>query len=106
MKHDWNADELTEHWALLPGEKRLLAHKSGATRLGFAVWLKFFQHEGRFPQQRQDVPGVVIEYVAGQIDVAPGKWPSRGNRTKKNNAKAGRSRNSALRRSHGTLNSG
>ncbi len=49
MKHDWNADELLEHWTLLPGEKRLLANKSGATRLGFAALLKFFQHEGRFP---------------------------------------------------------
>jgi hypothetical protein len=24
MKRDWNADELAEHWALLPGEKRWL----------------------------------------------------------------------------------
>jgi hypothetical protein len=74
MKHDWNADELLEHWTLLPGEKRLLANKSGVTRLGFAVLLKFFQHEGRFPRQRQDVPGVVVEYIASQIDVAPPQW--------------------------------
>ena len=36
MKHDWNADELLEHWTLLSDEKRLLANKSGATRLGLA----------------------------------------------------------------------
>ena len=64
MNRDWNADELAEHWTLLPDEKRLLANKSGPTRLGFAVLLKFFQHEGRFPRQRQDVPGVAIERVA------------------------------------------
>ena len=49
MKRDWNADELVEHWTLLPGEKQWLANKTGPTRLGFAVLLKFFQHEGRFP---------------------------------------------------------
>jgi hypothetical protein len=74
VNQDWNADELAEHWTLLPGEKRLLANKSGATRLGFAVLLKFFQQVGRFPQQPQDVPGVVIEYVARQVDVASGEW--------------------------------
>src|SRR4051794_18101561 len=74
MKHDWNADELLEHWTLLPGEKRLLANKSGPTRLGFAVLLKFFQHEGRFPRQGHDVPDVAVEYVARQTDVSPGEW--------------------------------
>ena len=74
MKHDWNADELLEHWTLLPGEKRLLANKSGATRLGFAVLLKFFQHEGRFPGQRQDVPGTVVGYIARQLDIVPLEW--------------------------------
>ena len=69
MKRDWTADELIEHWTLLPGEKRLLANKSGATRLGFAVLLKFFQHEGRFPPQGQDVPGTVVEYIARQLDI-------------------------------------
>src|ERR1700756_1241699 len=74
MKHDWNADELLEHWTLLPGENRLLANKSGATRLGFAILLKFFQHAGRFPRQCQDVPGVVVGYIASQINVAPPEW--------------------------------
>ena len=74
MKRDWNADELAEHWTLLPGEKPLLANKSGPTRLGFAVLLKFFQHEGRFPRQRQEVPDIAVEYLARQVDVAAGEW--------------------------------
>ena len=74
VNRDWNADELAEHWTLLPGEKPLLANKTGPTRLGFAVLLKFFQHEGRFPRHRQEVPGVAVEYLARQIDVAPGEW--------------------------------
>jgi TnpA family transposase len=74
MKRDWSALELAEHWALLSGERPLLANKTGATRLGFAILLKFFQYEGHFPRQRQDVPTIVVEYVACQVDVAPEEW--------------------------------
>jgi TnpA family transposase len=74
VKRDWDADELAEHWTLPPGERPLLANKTGPTRLGFAVLLKFFQREGRFPRERLDVPDVVVEYVARQVDVTPGEW--------------------------------
>jgi hypothetical protein len=70
MKRDWEADELAEHWTLLPGERDLLANKSGATRLGFAVLLKFFQCEARFPQSRQEVPLAVVAFVARQVGVS------------------------------------
>jgi uncharacterized protein DUF4158 len=61
---------LAEHWTLLPGERDLLANKSGATRLGFAVLLKFFQYEARFPQSRQEVPWAVVAFVARQVGVS------------------------------------
>ena len=35
MKRQWTHDELTEHWTLLPDELKLLAHKTGAKRLGY-----------------------------------------------------------------------
>jgi len=38
MKRQWTHDELTEHWTLLPDELKLLANKTGATRLGFVMW--------------------------------------------------------------------
>jgi hypothetical protein len=60
---------LAEHWILLPGERDLLANKSGATRLGFAVLLKFFQCEARFSQSRQEVPLAVVAFVARQVGV-------------------------------------
>jgi len=41
VKRDWTADELIELWTLLPSEKQWLANKTGPTRLGFAVLLKF-----------------------------------------------------------------
>jgi hypothetical protein len=42
MKQHWGTDELVEHWTLSPRETELLMNKTGATRLGFAVLLKFF----------------------------------------------------------------
>ncbi len=75
MKRDWTADELIEHWTLLPGEKQWLANKTGPTRLDFAVLLKFFQHEGRFPQQPQEIPDIVVAFLARQVGVDPSEWP-------------------------------
>lgn len=74
MKREWNADELAEHWSLRPAEKDLLGNKNGATRLGFAVLLKFFQHEGRFPKHRQEAPLTVVKYVARYVGVPPATW--------------------------------
>jgi TnpA family transposase len=70
MKRDWSADDLAEHWTLLPSERELLANKTGATRLGFAVLLKFFQVEARFPRQLQEIPVAAIECIAQQAGVS------------------------------------
>jgi TnpA family transposase len=75
MKRAWETEELIEHWTLLPPELELLANKSGATRLGFALLLKFFQQEARFPTHPQEIPDVVIAYVAKQVDVAASTYP-------------------------------
>jgi len=64
MKRQWTRDELADHWTLAAKELELLANKTGATRLGFAVLLKVFILEGRFPRQKHGVPGVVIFQVA------------------------------------------
>ncbi|MGI8913679.1 MAG: DUF4158 domain-containing protein [Chloroflexota bacterium] len=69
MKRQWTAEELAEHWTLAPGERELLANKTGATRLGFALLLKLFQQEGRFPEHRPELPGAVVEHVARQVGV-------------------------------------
>ena len=34
-------DELVEHWTVLAAERDLISAKRGATRLGFALVLKF-----------------------------------------------------------------
>lgn len=49
MKRLWTDDDLLDHRTLSQDEFELLANKSGHTRLGFAILLKCFQYEGRFP---------------------------------------------------------
>lgn len=68
MKRNWELDELIEHFTLMPQEMRLIGNKTGENRLGFAVMLKFFQNEARFPHHKNEVPKVVVEYIAKQID--------------------------------------
>jgi len=70
MKRQWEPEELIEQWAFLPMDQMLLANKTGPTRLGFAVLLLFFHHEGRFPQQRHEVPRPVVRHIAAQVGVA------------------------------------
>ncbi len=69
MKRQWEPEELIEQWTLLPGDQALLANKTGATRLGFAVLLLYFHREGRFPQHRHEVSRIVVAHIATQIGV-------------------------------------
>lgn len=62
-------DELVEHWTLLEDEQDLVAGKRGATRLGFALVLKFYIRYGRFPRGRAELPADAVEFVARQVRV-------------------------------------
>ncbi len=73
MKHSWTPDELADHWTLTPAEQDLLYRMADHTRLGFALPLKFFQVEGRFPASRAEVPEAVVEHVAQQLGLQPGE---------------------------------
>jgi len=70
MRREWELEDLIGCWTLDEEEFRLLASKSGATRLGFSLMLKFFEQEARFPR-REDVPKAAVDFVAGQVKVAP-----------------------------------
>ncbi len=74
MKRDWHSEELIEHWTLTPEEKQQVVSKREPTRLGFAVMFKFFQHQGRFPKSAREVPKVVVDHLASQLEVAPARW--------------------------------
>jgi Domain of unknown function (DUF4158) len=45
MKRQWETEELVEHWILDVEDRALLGNRTGTTRLGFAVLLKFFRRE-------------------------------------------------------------
>ncbi|MCG8542387.1 MAG: DUF4158 domain-containing protein [Clostridia bacterium] len=49
-----------------------MSNKTGATRLGFAVLFKFFQHEARFPNYKQEIPKDIIHYIAKQLSFEAG----------------------------------
>lgn len=69
MKRTWTEEELIERWTLMPDELPMLANKSGHTRLGFAVLLRFFAGEGRFPRSKGEVPGATVVHLARQVGV-------------------------------------
>jgi hypothetical protein len=71
VRMEWSAEELVGSWTLVGEDWRLVGNKAGATRLGFAVLLKFFELEARFPRSATEVPAQAIVYVAGQVKVDP-----------------------------------
>jgi len=66
MKQDWHPEELDRYWTLSAEERNLLGNKTGATRLGFAVLLKSFQFDGRFPDRRDGVSAAILTHLSNQ----------------------------------------
>ena len=71
MKKDWCPDELARHWSLSTDERELLGNKSGATRLNFAILLKAFQLNGRFPERQDEIADGIVAIVAKQVGAMP-----------------------------------
>ncbi|MEV5576895.1 Tn3 family transposase [Spirillospora sp. NPDC052269] len=69
MRREWEPEDLIAGWTLLDDDWELVGNKSGATRLGFGLLLKFFQLEGRFPRHSGEVPKAAVDYLAGQVKV-------------------------------------
>jgi hypothetical protein len=69
MKRHWHEQELAERWSLTHDEFELLQNCTERSRLGFAVLLKFFQVEGRFPSEQKEVPTLALDYLGTQLDV-------------------------------------
>ncbi len=70
----WRArelEDLIECWTLDEADLGLIANKSGATRLGFALALKFFEQEARFPRHAGELPP-----AAGEVRSGPGQGRS------------------------------
>lgn len=75
MKQNWDERELIEYyWTLTDAEKQLLHQRAKRNRLGFAILLKFFQFEGRFPAFYKEVPKAGLDFLADQIAVSTDLW--------------------------------
>ncbi|MCB8972602.1 MAG: Tn3 family transposase [Ardenticatenaceae bacterium] len=83
MKTQWNIDELEAQFTLLPPEIEWLDVKAKAyNRLGQAMMLKYFQQEGRFPEESRNVPATILDFIAQQLEIDPAaineyKWDGR-----------------------------
>lgn len=71
MKLQWSPQELIDHWTLNAEELTLVENISQTeyNRLGYALLLKYFQREGKFPQRKQDIPTVIVEYIIQQLRI-------------------------------------
>ncbi len=69
MLHEARGEDLIDTWTLVDSDWRLVANKHGATRLGFALLLKFFESEARFPRDHEELPPAAVAYVADQVKV-------------------------------------
>jgi hypothetical protein len=71
MRMEWSDDELVGSWTLVGEDWSLVGNKTGATRLGFAVVLKFFEIEARLPRSAEEVPPSAVTYLAEQLKLDP-----------------------------------
>lgn len=71
MRQEWSTEDFIGSWTLADEDWRLVWNKSGATRLGFSLLLKFFEFEARFPTGSQELPPAAVAYVAEQVKVEP-----------------------------------
>ena len=64
-------DELIGNWTLAGDELEQLSGRRGATKLGFALLLRFYAVHGRFPAGRGEIPDQIVAHVARLVDVPP-----------------------------------
>jgi hypothetical protein len=71
VRCEWELEDRIECWTLDDSDFGLIANRSGATRLGFALSLKYFEQEARFPRHAGELPPIAEEFVGGQVKVDP-----------------------------------
>jgi len=69
MARELGVDDVVDHFTLVGDELDQLRNKSGATRLGFAVLLKFLLWRGRFLRGLHEVPDDAVAHLARQVRV-------------------------------------
>lgn len=69
VRREWDLDDLIASWTLVDADQELLVRLHSWSRLGFALMLKLFEIEGRFPRQPGELPPVAVDFVARQLGV-------------------------------------
>lgn len=72
MRREWSPEDVVACWTPVGSDWDLVANKSGPTRLGFVLMLKYFELEGRFPQFLEEFPPAAVDYVADVVKVPSG----------------------------------
>jgi uncharacterized protein DUF4158 len=62
-------DELAGNWTLVGDELAQLSGQRGATKLGFALLLRFYALSGRFPAGRYELSDQVVTYAGRLVGV-------------------------------------
>ena len=70
LKKNWEPEELIESWTLIPQELELVRKKIGGNQIGFALFLKYFQLMARFPDSSEEIPDLIISYIANQLGIS------------------------------------
>lgn len=68
MKQKWTPKELAESWTLSTSALKFLGATSHKNRLGYALLLRFFQLEGRFPESKNEIPKACAAFIAEQLE--------------------------------------
>jgi TnpA family transposase len=74
LKTNWETEELIENWTLIPQELELVRNKVGGNQIGFALLLKYFQLFARFPDSSEEIPDLIISYMANQLDISASSY--------------------------------
>ncbi|MFV0468511.1 MAG: DUF4158 domain-containing protein, partial [Dysgonomonas sp.] len=67
MKQIWDAEELGRHWSLSYEELQLLKTKPYKNHVAFCMQLKHYQYYGIFPESKNDLTGVALQYILEQL---------------------------------------
>jgi len=61
--------EAPKAWTVTPADELLIAAKSRANRLSFALLLLFFRAHGRFPRTQDEIEPAIVADVARHLDI-------------------------------------
>ena len=71
VRQEWSPEDLIGSWTLVGKDWRRVGNKSGATRLGFSLLLKFLSLRAGSLPGAEELRAAVVVYLAEQVKVDP-----------------------------------